>query len=334
MTGYIAKRLLAMIPTLFGITVVVFFVINLAPGSPVEQKIRALRMGGANTGAQGVSQEVVDALNRQYGFDKPAHVRYLIWLKNIVKLDFGDSFTFEEPVLSVIASKFEVSLLFGVTSFLLTYLICIPLGILKAIKKDEVFDVVTSSVLFVLYSVPPFMLALLLITFFASNSFLDLFPIGGLVSDNYDEMSIAAKIWDRVVHAVLPLTCYIIGNFATLTILMKNSLLEEIPKEYIRTARAKGLSKTKVYLKHALKNALIPIATGIGGFVSVFFTGSLLLETIFQLDGIGLLSYNSILSRDYNVIMGLVSIQSLLFLIGNLISDLAYVWLDPRIDFN
>lgn len=333
MALYIAKRILAMVPTLLGISLVVFFIINLAPGSPVEQRIRALRMGGNLTSAQGVSQEVVDALNKQYGFDQPVHMRYVKWLGNIARLDFGDSFTYEEPVIDVIVSKFPVSLQFGLISFILTYAICIPLGVIKAVKQDSFLDVSSSFVLFVMYSIPPFMLGLLLVTFLAGGSFLDIFPIGGLVSDSYDEMTLTQKIWDRIMHGALPLTCYVIGNFATLAILMKNSMLEELTKDYIRTARAKGVAETRVFLRHALRNALIPIATGVGTFLSVFFAGSLLLESIFQLDGIGLLSYSSILSRDYNVIMGLITIQSVLFLLGNLISDLIYVWVDPRIDF-
>lgn len=341
MGQYLLRRLLLMIPTLLGITVVVFFIINLAPGSPIEQQLQALKYSGSaetseaasSEGAATVSKEVLEALKKQYGFDKPVHVRYWIWLKNIVTLDFGESFTYEEEVLDVIVSKFPVSLQFGLMSFILSYLISIPLGVLKAIKHGSKFDFITSFLLFLAYSVPGFMLAIVLILLLAGGSFLDLFPIGGLYSDFYDEMSTGERFLDRVYHFILPLICFSIGSFTQLTLLMKNSILEEISKDYIRTARAKGLSEKSVYLKHALRNALIPIVTGIGGFLSVFFTGSLLLEKIFQLDGIGLLGFNSILSRDYNVIMGLVFIQSILMLIGNIISDIAYVLVDPRIDF-
>jgi microcin C transport system permease protein len=329
------------IPTLFGITLVVFVVINMAPGGPIEQKLQAIRFagamgggGGPQRGDQAVSQEVIEALKKQYGFDKPLHIRYLIWMKNLAILDFGDSFTYEEPVLEVIKSKFPVSLQFGIVSFILTYLVCIPLGVFKAIKHGSTFDVVTSFVLFVSYSIPAFMLGILLIVFFAGGSFFDWFPIGGLYSDNYADLTFWGQVTDRVKHFILPLICYMIGSFTTLTVLMKNSLLEEIGKDYVRTARAKGLSERLVYMRHAFRNALIPIATGIGNFLMVFFAGSLLLETIFQLDGIGLLSYKSVLARDYNVIMGLVFLQSILFLIGNLMSDLAYVLVDPRIDFS
>lgn len=329
-----------MIPTLIGVTIITFAIINLAPGSPIEQKIQQMKFGGSgheggNNGSKSsaVSEEVILALKKQYGFDKPIHVRYWIWLKNISRLDFGESFTYEEPVLNVIVSKFPVSLQFGVISLVMSYLVCILLGVSKAIRHGSIFDHVTSFLLAVFYSIPDFMLAILLIVYFAGGRFFHWFPIGELYSDNYYELSLIGKIIDRVHHFFLPLVCYMIGSFTVLTMLMKNSLLDEIKKDYIRTARAKGLSERSVYLKHALRNALIPIVTGIGGFLAVFFTGSLLLESIFQLDGIGLLSYKSILQRDYNVIMGLIFLESVLLLIGNLLSDLAYVVVDPRIDF-
>lgn len=342
MFTYILKRLLIMIPTLLGITLVTFVIINLAPGSPIEQRIQQMKFGGMgmesrgggdNSKSSAVSEEVIEALKRQYGFDKPVHIRYWIWLKNIAKLDFGESFTYEEPVLDVIKSKLPVSLQFGVVSLILSYVVCIILGIIKAVKHGTVFDYVSSFLLFVFYSIPSFMLAILLIVYFAGGSFYNWFPMGELYSDNYYDLSLWGKIIDRVHHFILPLICYMIGSFTVLTMLMKNSLLDEIKKDYIRTARAKGVPEKVVYLKHALRNALIPIVTGIGGFISVFFVGSLLLESIFQLDGMGLLSYKSILQRDYNVIMGLIFIQSVLMLIGNLISDLAYIAVDPRIDF-
>jgi microcin C transport system permease protein len=338
-----------MVPTLFGITIVVFIIINLAPGSPVEQKLQQMRFGlshgsgasDAGSGGsqssrfeQGVSEEVIESLKKQYGMDKPLLTRYGIWITNISRLDFGTSFTYEEDVWDLIISKFPVSLQFGLISLILTYLICIPLGVIKAITNGTKFDFLSSVFLTIMYSIPPFMLGILLIVFLSGGTFLEIFPVGGLYSDSYDDLSFFAKIADRIHHFILPLTCYVIGSFTTLTLLMKNSLLEEIKKDYIRTARAKGLSEKVVYLKHGLRNALIPIVTGLGSFFSFFFAGSLLLETIFQLDGMGLLSFNSLLSRDYNVIMGLVFVQSLSMLVGNLVSDLAYVWVDPRIDFN
>ncbi len=328
-----------MIPTLFGITIVVFVIINLAPGGPIEQKLKQLQFsesvssGGGTGGQQGVSSEVVEALKKQYGFDKPLLERYWIWLKNLSRMDFGESFSFEEPVIDVIVSKFPVSVQFGIISFFLTYLICIPLGIQKAIKNGTSFDFASTVMLFVLYSIPPLMLSILLLVFFAGGSYFDWFPLGGLYSDSYEGMSFFEKIWDRIHHFTLPTISYMIGSFTVLTMLMKNSLLDELSKDYIRTARSKGLDENVVYMKHALRNALIPIATGIGGFLSLFFAGSMIIEKIFQLDGIGLLGYNSVLSRDYNVIMGLVFIQSLVMLVGNLISDILYVLINPRIDF-
>mgnify|MGYP006188975697 CR=1 FL=1 len=341
MIKYFLRRLAIIIPTLIGVTLVVFVIINMAPGGPIEQRLQQMRFGSGQAtegssnrgGTQGVSNEVMEALKKQYGFDKPLHTRYFLWLKNLSTLNFGESFTYEEPVIDVITSKFPVSLQFGIVSLVLSYLISIPLGVLKAIKKGSSFDLGSSFLLFVFYSIPPFMLAILLIVFFAGGSFFEWFPVGGLQSEVYDELSSWDQFLDRVYHFTLPTICYTIGSFTTLTILMKNSLIDEIKKDYIRTARAKGLDEKVVYMKHALKNALIPIVTGLGGFLSVFFAGSLLLETIFQLDGIGLLSYKSVLSRDYNVIMGLVFIQSALFLVGNVLSDIAYVLVDPRIDF-
>lgn len=344
MLKYFLRRMAILIPTLLGVTVVVFIIINMAPGGPIEQKLQQMRFGGGAGGdtqvgssgrsnTHGVSDEVMEALKKQYGFDKPLHMRYLLWLKNIATLNFGESFTYEEPVIDVIVSKFPVSLQFGIISLILSYLVSIPLGILKAIKHGSFFDLSSSILLFIFYSIPSFMLAILLIVFLSGGSFLEIFPVGGIHSEIYDELGPWEQFLDRVHHFTLPLICYTIGSFTSLTILMKNSLIEEIKKDYIRTARAKGLTERVVYMKHALRNALIPIVTGLGGFLTVFFAGSLLLETIFQLDGIGLLSYKSILSRDYNVIMGLVFIQSALFLIGNVLSDFAYVLVDPRIDF-
>ena len=340
MIKYITRRLILMVPTLIGITIVVFGVVNLAPGSPVEQELQKLRFAGSldapssDKGTATVSQEVLDALKKQYGFDKPVHIRYWIWLKNLATLDFGESFVYKESVIDVISSKFPVSVQFGLFSLILSYLISIPLGVMKALRNSSRFDHISSFILFVMYSIPSFMLAIVLIVFLAGGSFLDIFPIGGLYSDFYDEMNFWEKIGDRIYHFILPLTCYTIGSYTQLTLLMKNSLLEEIGKDYVRTAFSKGLSDKVVYFKHALKNALIPIVTGIGGFISLFFAGSFILEKIFQLDGIGLLGYNSILARDYNVIMGLVFIQSLLMLIGNIISDICYVLVDPRINFD
>lgn len=337
------------IPTFLGITILSFVVINLAPGGPIEQKLQAIRFGGAEgvggggAGAggkssasmheSGVSPEVLEALNKQYGFDKPLHVRYGIWLKNILHLDFGESFTYQEPVWDVIVSKFPVSLQFGIASILLTYLVCIPLGIAKAIRAGSAFDSVSGIILYAAYSVPPLVFGIFLITFFAGSKYYNWFPIGMLYSDDYETLSMSAKILDRIHHFILPLSCYMLGGFTEVTLLMRNSMLDVIKQDYIRTARAKGLEERWVLYKHALRNALIPLATGVGGFFRVFLAGSLIVETVFQLDGIGSLSYKSILSRDYNVIMGLIFLSSIVLMLGRLFSDLVYVLIDPRIDF-
>jgi microcin C transport system permease protein len=335
---YILRRLVLIIPTFIGITLVSFVIINLAPGSPIEQKLQAARFGGGGEGSasrvnSGTNQAVIDALKKQYGFDKPVHERYFIWLRNVSHLDFGQSFTFEEPVIDLIISKFPVSLQFGLASLILTYLVCIPLGIAKAIRAGSTFDMVTGILLYVTYSVPPLILGIFLIVFFAGGSYFTWFPIGLLQSDNFDTLGIGAKIIDRAQHFVLPLICYMIGGFTELTMLMRNSMLDVIKQDYVRTARAKGLDENVVYYKHALRNALIPVATNLSAFFGVFLAGSLIIENIFQLDGIGSLSYKAILSRDYNVMMGILFLSSMVLMFGRLVSDLIYVMVDPRIDF-
>lgn len=335
---YFLRRVLLMIPTLLGITVVCFVIINLAPGSPIEQKLAQIRFGaqvsgGAGGGDSVVSEEVIEALKVQYGFDKPMHMRYLIWLRNIVTLDFGQSFSYEMPVTDLILEKLPISLQFGLASLILIYLTCIPLGIAKAVRNGSRFDMASSVILMILYSIPPLTLGILLRVYFAGGSFLDIFPLGEAYSDNYFDMTLWEKILDRAHHFVLPLICYVVNSFTVLTFLMKNSLLEEVRLDYVRTARAKGLNERTVIYKHALRNALIPILTGLGSFLTVFFAGSIIIEQMFSLDGMGLLSYKSILSRDYNVIMALIFIQSVLAMLGRLISDLTYVAVDPRIDF-
>jgi microcin C transport system permease protein len=339
MFTYLIRRFFLLIPTFIGITLVSFVIINIAPGGPIEQKLQQLRFGnqsGSSSAGRGgaiVSEEVLDALKKQYGFDKPMHERYWIWLKNISKLDFGTSFTYDEPVIDVIASKFPVSLQFGIASLILTYIVCVPLGIMKALKAGTGFDKASGLLLYITYSVPPLILGIFLITFFAGGSYFNWFPVGMVKSDNYDALSFAGKIFDRVHHFVLPLICYMIGGFTELTMLTRNSMLDVVKSDYVRTARAKGLSERKVNYKHALRNAMIPVATGLGGFLSVFLAGSLIVETVFNLDGIGLLSYQSVMARDYNVIMGIIFLSAVTLMIGRLVSDVIYVVIDPRIDF-
>jgi microcin C transport system permease protein len=339
MFEYTIRRLLWMIPTLLGITFITFAIVNLAPGSPLDQKIQQMRFSGnaddagssKSTGT--ISNEVLEAMKKQYGFDKPWYERYFIWVKNLLVLDFGESFTYEEDAIDVIKSKLPVSIQFGVLSFIMIYLISVPLGVFMAIKNGSTFDHTATFILYVAYSIPSFMLGILLIVYFAGGSHWDLFPMGGLYSDFYDEMNGWERFWDRVHHFILPLICYTIGGFTTLTQLMKNSMLDQIQMDYVRTARAKGLDEKLVYFKHALRNALIPMITGLTGLLTIFFAGSVLLEKIFQLDGIGLLSFESVLSRDYNVILAMIVIQAFLMLIGKLFADFLYTVVDPRIDF-
>lgn len=345
MFKYLLKRLFLIVPTFIGITLVCFLITITAPGGPIEQKIAQLRFsgaiesGGGSGGTSsssgdnyGVSSEVIEALKKQYGFDKPIHIQYLIWLKNAVTFDFGDSFIYEEPVVGLIAERIPISLQFGIISLILTYLVCITLGVAMAVRKNSRFDVIASLTLIILYSIPAVMLGVFLKFFFAGQ--LDWFPIGELYSDMYFEKGFWGRILDRTHHFVLPMLCYMIGAFTILTQFMKNNLLEEINKDYVRTARSKGLSERVVTYKHALRNALVPIATGVGSVFGVFLAGSLIIEKIFNIQGIGLLAFNSTIARDYNVIMALIFIQSLILIFGRLISDLTYVFIDPRIDFS
>lgn len=331
---YVLKRLLLMIPTLLGITIVCFFIINLAPGGPLEQKLAAMQLAGVSSGAGStMPPDQIQALKRQYGFDKPVLVRYLIWLKNICTLNFGTSFKYDEPVIDVLLEKLPVSLQFGVISAILIYLISIPLGIRKAVLDGSSFDVGTSVALMILYSVPPLIMGIMLRSYLAGGHFLSVFPVSELYSDNYHSLNMWGKIGDRLMHFVLPLTCYVANGFVVLTLLMKNSLLDEIKLDYVRTARAKGLDERKVVYKHALRNALIPILTGLGSFLTLFFGGSIIIEQVFNLDGMGLLSIHAIFARDYNVIMALIFIQAVLSLLGRLVSDVTYHIVDPRIGF-
>ncbi len=261
------------------------------------------------------------------------YTQYGIWIGNIFTLDFGNSFTYERPVIEVIISKMPISVWFGVTSFLLTYMVCIPLGVIKAVRDGTPFDYSTSILLFILYSIPGFVLGVALIVLFGGGSYWSLIPIGGFTSDNFDQLSLIGKFLDMAWHMIGPLVSYMVASFTMMTLLMKNSIIEEISKDYCRTARAKGVDDRRVYLKHALRNSLIPLATGIGGFLTLFFAGSFLIEKVFNLDGLGLLGYTSLLSRDFPILLGLMVILSVLGLLGRLISDLVYVLVDPRIDF-
>lgn len=335
MTAYILRRLLLMLPTLLGISLVCFTLIQFVPGGPVEEIISKVRAhSGARAGAQSISQEEIANIKAYFGFDKPAYVRYLQWLGNICRGDFGNSYVYQKPVLEVILSKMPISIFFGLVSFVLSYAISLPLGVRKAITHGSLSDAISSALIFAGYVIPGYALGILLIIFFAGGSYFDWFPIGGIVSPNFEHLSPVGKVLDFLHHMVLPLTCYMVGEFALLTLLMKNSVLEEMNKDYVRTAMAKGLSFHAVIWKQVFRNALIPIATGIGSIFAVFFTSALLIERVFDIDGMGMLFYNSIVGRDYNVVLGIIVLSSLFTMLGRLFSDIIYVVVDPRIRFD
>lgn len=337
MAPYIVRRILLMIPTLLGISVFIFGLIQVVPGGPVDNIIRQMKMGSAQSGGNvnvQISEELRIQLNKQFGFDKPLYVRYLKWVSDILRLDFGTSYEYQEPVIDVLKRRLPVSLSFGIWSLLLSYSLCIPLGVYKALKDGSTFDAGSSLVLFVLYSIPVYALAILLIVFLGGGSFWNFFPIQGLHNDEAAGLSTWAYILDYLHHLALPLFCYVIGQFASLTLLMKNAFLEQINKDFVRTAKARGLPEYIINFKHILRNALIPIATGMGQYVGIFLAGSILIEKIFGLEGIGLLNFESILARDYPVVLAIILLSAIASVIGNLVSDVLYVAINPRIHFN
>jgi len=343
--SYILKRILLMVPTLFGVIAITFAVIQFVPGGPVEQALIDMKgRGGAgeasNGGAsqyrarQGIDNEQVNEIKALYGFDKPPLARFWQMLKGFASFDLGQSFYHHSDVWQLIKSKLPVSITIGLWTFFLTYLISVPLGIAKAVRAGSRFDSLTSAVVLVAYSIPGFVLGVFLLVVFGGSSFLQWFPLRGLTSDNWDSLSLLGKIGDYLWHVTLPVTASVAGSFAIMTMLTKNSFLEEIRKQYVLTARAKGLSENKVLYKHVFRNALIPLVTGFpAAFVGAFFAGSLLIETLFSLDGIGLLSYESVVRRDYPVVMGTLYLFTLIGLVVKLLGDLCYVWADPRIQF-
>ncbi len=346
MTNYILKRLLLMIPTLFGVMLVTFAVTQFVPGGPVEQLISQMEGGvgggevssstaGIYQGKKGLEQEHIDKLNALYGFDKPAYERFYFMMIKYMKFDLGDSYFHNKSVMDLIISKLPVSISLGVWSFLIIYIICIPLGIKKAIKDGSTFDVVTSTIILIGYAIPGFVLGVVLLVLLGGGSFFDIFPLRGITSENWDQLPWYAQITDYLWHMALPIFASTIGGFAVLTMLTKNSFLEEIRKQYVLTARAKGLSENKVLYHHVFRNAIIPIITGFpSAFIGMFFTSSLLIETIFSLDGLGLLTYESILKRDYPVVLGSLFFFTILGLIAKLLTDISYVLVDPRIQFD
>ncbi|MEW6422856.1 MAG: microcin C ABC transporter permease YejB, partial [Deinococcota bacterium] len=289
---------------------------------------------GMYRGAQGLDEERLAEIRAFYGFDKPAHERFFEMLGNYLTFDLGESYFQHQSVLGLMADKLPVSISLGMWTFLLTYLISIPLGVRKAVRDGTPFDVWTTTLLLVGYAIPGFVLGLFLLVLFGGGSFWDVFPLRGLVSDNWDELSWPARIGDYLWHMVLPVTAMVVGNFAVMTLLTKNSFLEEIRKQYVLTARARGLTENQVLYGHVFRNAVIPLVTGFpAAFIGAFFTGSLLIETLFSLDGLGLLSYEAVLQRDYPVVLGTLYIYTLLGLVAKLLTDLSYAWVDPRIQF-
>ena len=342
MAGYFIRRLLLVIPTFIGITLVVFVITHFVPGGPVERQIMRYRMAamgeaGAGVASAGASvslpEEAIDEIRRFYGFDKPVHIRYVEWLGNVVRFDLGNSYIYQEPVWDVIKSRFPVSITLGLTGFLLSYLICVPLGVLKAIYHRSRFDFFSSFIVFLGYSVPGWALGTALLVLLGGGSFWSVFPLGGFRPSDWEFLSFTQKVTSQLHHMFLPVLCYMVGSFATLTILTKNSLMENLGQDYVRTAFAKGLHERRVIFVHALRNSLIPIATGLGHVFSLILAGSFLIERVFNIDGMGYLGYTSILQRDYPVALGILVIGSLLMLIGNILSDMIYAVVDPRIRF-
>ena len=366
MGAYILKRLALMIPTLIGIMLINFVIVQFLPGGPVERVLAQLqghdisataRIGGAEggemaggggaqaaggaaeggfryRGAQGLDPEFIKQLEKQFGFDRPAHERFLKMLWDYARFDFGNSYFRDRPVLDLIIDAMPVSASLGLWLTFISYAVSIPLGIAKAVRDGSRFDVWTSAVIIVGYAIPSFLFAILLIVLFAGGSFWNIFPLRGLVSDNFDQLTWWQKILDYAWHLVLPLTALAISSFATMTLLTKNSFLDEIRKQYVITARAKGLTERRVLYGHVFRNAMLIVIAGFpGAFIGAFFTGSVLIEVIFSLDGLGLLGFEAAINRDYPVMFATLYMFTLLGLLINLLSDLTYVLVDPRIDF-
>jgi microcin C transport system permease protein len=343
MGWYICKRILLMIPTLFGVMLITFTVTQFVPGGPVERMMAQLSGygaagetggGGVYQGSEGIDPERIEQLKQLYGFDQPPLTRFAEMMRRYLVFDFGHSYYHHMSVVQLVVSKMPVSMSLGLWTFVIVYSVCIPLGITKAVRDGSTFDVLTSTAILVGYAIPGFVLGIVLIVLFGGGTFWNIFPLRGLVSDNWHELGVLAKILDYLWHMVLPITASTVGSLAVMTLLTKNSFLEEIRKQYVITARAKGLDEGRVLYKHVFRNAIIPIITGFpGSFITAFFTGSLLIETIFSLDGMGLLAYESVINRDYPVVLGTLYFFTIIGLVSRLLSDLSYVLVDPRIGF-
>jgi microcin C transport system permease protein len=340
MLSYILKRIALMVPTILGLLLVTFLVLQFVPGGPVETILAEAQSGG---GAEGTSYKAgrdVDAkqreaLMKQFGFDKPPHERFFKMLGDYATFDLGNSFLQNKSVWQLIKEKLPVSITLGLWTFLIAYSISIPLGVAKAVREGSTFDIATTFVVLLGFSIPGFVLGILLIVMFAGGTFFDWFPLRGLTSDNFAELSAWGKVKDYFWHITLPLICLVVNSFAVVTLLTKNTFVEEIRKQYVLVARSKGLSQERVLYKHIFRNAMIPLVTGFpAAFIGAFFTGALLIETVFSLDGLGLLSYESVIRRDYPVVLGTLYVFTLIALVVKLISDLLYTVVDPRVQFS
>lgn len=337
MKVYFLKRFLLVAPTLIGITLVVFAITRFLPGGPVEQALMQGQLAEGETSRGtgegfGLTPGQIEQLEEHYGFDRPWPVAYLQWLGGVATGDLGESYRYQTPVAGMILERLPVSLYYGLITFVFTYAVCVPLGILKAIKHRTRVDGITSIVVFGGYAIPGYVLGALLLVFFAFR--LEWFPSGGFVGPDFADLDLAGKIGDVIHHSILPLACYMVGSFAFLTLLMKNSLLDNLAADYMRTAAAKGLSFRRAVFRHALRNSLIPIATNFGNALSLFVAGSFLIEKIFSIEGFGLLGYTSLIERDYPVVMGILLISSVLLLLGNILSDMLVAAVDPRVRFD
>ena len=339
MTAYFIRRFLLIIPTFIGVTLLVFAITRMVPGGPIERMISEMQLATSDLAVDSVdsiagntiSDEQIQELREYYGFDKPILVSYYDWMKKVVQLDLGTSSRYDEPVIDIIVEKLPVSIFYGVTTLLLSYLICVPLGIIKAVKHTSYTDNLSSIVIFIGYAIPGYVLGIGLMWAFAVHY--EVFPMGGFISDDFDDFSQWEQVVDVLYHAVLPLLSYMVGSLAVMTLMMKNSLLDNLAADYVRTAMAKGLSFRQAVLKHAFRNSFIPLATHLGNGISVVLAGSFLIEKIFNIDGIGLFGYESIVDRDYPSVLGILVISSLLFMVGNILSDICVAIVDPRVQF-
>lgn len=342
MIAYFIRRLFLVIPTFLGITIMVFTITRFVPGGPIERIIADARQmqttdraGGAGNGGAGsgqpLSEEQIEKLRVYYGFDRPVLESYFIWLSKVLKGDLGRSTRYYDPVWEMIKERIPVSLYFGVLTMVIVYGVCIPLGIAKAVGHKSGFDNFSSILIFTGYAIPGWVAGVMMLVAFAS--WIDIFPLGGLVSDGFLELSFLDKAIDLFRHTLLPLLAYVLGSFTVMTLLMKNTLMDNLSADYVRTAIAKGMSFKQAVFRHALQNSLIPIATHFGNNVSIILTGSFLIEKVFNINGMGLLGYESVVDRDYPVVMGILVISSLLFMLGNILSDLCVALVDPRVRF-